>query len=99
MILWDRKTIKASLTRPEAAVLIVMIKSKILNWNFRFHSTKRQWKSAIYLFEKTDSCTIGRWTSYEIEQLNPFSRSRLVEHVQCFARTHVCLESKLQLPG
>jgi hypothetical protein len=49
MILWDRKTIKASLTRPEAAVLIVMIKSKILNWNFRFHSTKRQWKSA-YLF-------------------------------------------------
>jgi hypothetical protein len=34
MILWDRKTIKASLTRPEAAVLIVMIESKILNWNF-----------------------------------------------------------------
>ena len=64
MILWDQKTIKASLTGPEARVLIVMIESRDLNLEFQVSFHKTSMRISI---EKTDRRTVGRWTSGEAE--------------------------------
>ena len=95
MNLRDRKTIKASLTYPGSTVLIVVIESRIPNLEFSvaFHNGNQKCICLKGLIAV--QLVAGPLTKEDREPPFPelvcFAR-------QGFARTLVCLESKLQLP-